>query len=126
MKRRTFIVSGLAAGAAAGGTLCWQQTRTITPTILETCLRTHIPLDADVVSVANQYLDSLAVVPDRESLAHILVERLSGVSARQLTEAIHQQLHQDFEEDQTVLLDGWILSRTEMELVTLRLLMEST
>lgn len=69
-------------------------------------------LGADAAEVGRRYLDSNRGEADRERLADLLAETLdpsAGDLARQMMAAVQN----DFRLGRTVMVDGWVLSRTE-------------
>lgn len=123
MKRRHFILGSLAVGASAGSTGWWATHRRATAKNLWDLLERELPVEPDLIDVANQYLDRLAS-PSKESLTQAVMHKLEGCPLRTIGDRLRTLVHQDFREDRTVVLDGWLLSETEMQLCGLRLLME--
>ncbi len=123
MKRRTFLVSTLAVGAAASSGW-WISTRKVTPSLLADLVRRELPVDEDMMAIGHLYLDTR---PDAsvDSLSKALLDRITSCNARNLDAALREAVLNDFAIENITVLEGWILSTTELELCGLSLLLAS-
>ena len=71
------------------------------------------------IPLGQLYLRSHKTEADLDVLADLLLERLQGTARNDLRRALALAVQEDFERDDVVYLDGWLLSRTEVRLCAL-------
>lgn len=71
------------------------------------------------IPLGQLYLRSHKTEADLDVLADLLLERLQGTTGNDLRRTLALAVQEDFERDDVVYLDGWLLSRTEVRLCAL-------
>lgn len=126
MKRRTFLASTAAAGGGIGlGLLvngCVRR-EAIDTLIVETAEQLRYEPGARLLGQA--YLDQAPEEKDRDQLIARIIGSLPSLPADatgdDVTRLLLDQIRRDFEQDQAVRVDGWLLSVTEARLCALAL-----
>ena len=112
MKRRTFIVITSAGAAFAGLASCSFFRWEIKDEILAEPIHLHFILDeAMLSSLGNKYAMKFPNDNYKDQLDRLITKNRSDPAAIKLE--LERIIHQDFKGEQTVILDGWVLSRTE-------------
>ncbi|MFZ9004421.1 MAG: hypothetical protein ACO20F_07490 [Robiginitalea sp.] len=113
MKRRTFVIyTGVGVAAISLPIGCYQfQVPPYDPLITEPELLSHI-WDAEEIEKAGAlYREQFSEEDSEGQLVLKLLENADGKSPE--GSVLQQKIVQDFEKGDTVMVDGWILSRTE-------------
>lgn len=114
MKRKQFLLWGAAGMAALAVPTYWYYftDADFDPALARPEALSLIWEDAAIRDIGKKY----KAMPAGESRQRGLVNALSTLKAKDskaTAEAIEQQIKKDFETGNTVLVDGWILSKTE-------------
>ena len=114
MKRREFIIGAISVTAVSisGTYLFLNRDIVYDPLIAEPQALSLIWDTETVIAIGNQYRVQYVDENSEQVLAKKLVHNLSG-SGEQMIKSLNQKIKEDFEEDNTILIDGWILSKTE-------------
>ena len=114
MKRREFIIGavGLTAVSISGTYLYLNRDIVYDPLIAEPQSLSLIWDTETVIAIGNQYRVQYVDENSEQALAKKLVLNLSD-SGEQMIKKFNQKIKEDFEEDNTILIDGWMLSKTE-------------
>jgi exosome complex RNA-binding protein Rrp42 (RNase PH superfamily) len=114
MKRREFIIGAISVTAVSISVTYLFLNRDIVydPLIAEPQSLSLIWDTETVIAVGNQYRVQYVDENSEQALAKKLVQNLSGTGEKMIKN-LNQKIKEDFEEDSTILIDGWILSKTE-------------
>ncbi len=114
MKRRDFLVglSSVAVLSAAGTYFYSIRDIDYDPEIAEPFFLSHIWDDETIHKIGRKYLSESSIDKDEQELAKQILKK-NGTQAPESIQRINEQIAEDFKNDQTVLVDGWILSVTE-------------
>ena len=114
MKRRKFILlSGLGLSAIAAPT--WYYTSNTTSydqLLIEPELLSHIWDGATIGKMGGAYRTQFPDENTAKQLGSFLSQYASTESTTTI-ESLRRQISEDFRQENTVMIDGWILSRTE-------------
>ena len=113
MKRREFIygLSGVAALSFAGSYLYVNREIEYDPVIAEPFFLSHIWNTESIIEAGEKYL-AVAKKSDEQDLVRQIIKE-NGAKGPDSVQKINEQIAVDFKNEQTVLVDGWILSLTE-------------
>lgn len=114
MKRRDFLVglSSVAVLSAAGTYFYTNRDIDYDPEIAEPFFLSHIWDDETIQKIGRKYLSESSIDKDEQELAKQILKK-NGTQAPENIQRINEQIADDFANDETVLIDGWILSLTE-------------
>lgn len=114
MKRREFIfgVVGVTVVSISGTYFYLNRDIDYNPLIAEPQSLSLIWDTETIIAIGNQYRIQYVVENNEQALAKRLVRNFSD-SGEELIKSMNQKIKEDFEEENTVLIDGWILSKTE-------------
>lgn len=114
MKRRDFLVglSSVAVLSAAGTYFYSIRDIDYDPEIAEPFFLSHIWDEETIEKIGRKYLSESSADKDEQELAKQILNRNGGQGPESI-QRINAQIADDFKNDQTVLVDGWILSVTE-------------
>lgn len=114
MKRRKFIIGAVSVTAVSisGAYLFLNRDIVYDPLIAEPQSLSLIWDTETVIAVGNQYRVQYVDENSEQALAKKLVRDQSD-SGEQMIKNLNQKIKEDFEKDNTLLIDGWILSKTE-------------
>ena len=127
MKRRYFLVglSSVAVITVTGTYLYSNRDIEYDPVIAEPFFLSHIWDSESIIDSGNKYLSAAENEKDEQALVkHILKGNSSSES--ESMQNINKQISDDFKNDQTILVDGWILSITEARQCGLYSLIQKT
>ena len=80
--------------------------------IIEPQLLSHIWDTGTITSIGNSYISQAPKENSENDLARALIEDISG-SPEEMAKSLTEKVAYDFENGDIVMIDGWILSRTE-------------
>ena len=80
--------------------------------IVEPQLLSHIWDTGTITSIGNSYISQTPKENSENDLARALIEDISG-SPEEMAKSLTEKVAYDFENGDIVVIDGWILSRTE-------------
>ena len=114
MKRRDFLVglTSVAVLSAAGTYFYTKRDIDYDPEIAEPFFLSHIWDDETIQKIGRKYLSESSIDKDEQELAKQILKK-NGTQAPENIQRINEQIADDFANDETVLIDGWILSLTE-------------
>ncbi len=114
MKRRDFLVglSSVAVLSAAGTYFYSIRDIEYDPEIAEPFFLSHIWDEETIEKIGEKYLSDAMDEKDEQDLAKQILKSIDGQGPESI-QRINEQIAEDFKNDQTVLVDGWILSVTE-------------
>lgn len=114
MKRRDFLVglTSVAVLSAAGTYFYTNRDIDYNPEIAEPFFLLHIWDHETIDDIGKKYLADALDEKDDQDLAKQILKK-NDSQAPESIERINEQIAEDFKNDQTVLVDGWILSVTE-------------
>ena len=110
MKRRSFIILS-SQGLIATGLIQACDT-TIDPVLGQSLLIGKIWDEESVRSIGRSYLGQFPAEEYKHKLAR-LIKKAINQQEGELPQQLQQQIISEFDTAQTVMIDGWILSRTE-------------
>lgn len=114
MERRSFLVgiAGVTVLTVSGA--IYYKTRPIKydALIVEPQLLSHIWDTGTITSIGNSYVSQTPKENSENELARALLENISG-SPEEMTNSLTEKVANDFDSGDIVMIDGWILSRTE-------------
>mgnify|MGYP000025003047 CR=1 FL=1 len=127
MKRRDFLVglSGVAVISVAGTYFYSIRDIDYDPVIAEPFFLSHIWDNESILDAGKKYLSDASGEKDVQELVKRIVKN-NGANGSESIQRINEQIADDFENDQTVLVDGWILSVTEARQCGLYSLIQKT
>jgi len=140
MKRRTFVVTAAAAAAAAGAGGLWLAVRRNggeADLARVTCdgggtlairLEDVLEHPRAVRKVGRAVLNAQRVWPTREELAGRVFsgDRWERACRDGVTATLREAVRDDFRDDRTLVVRGWVLSRTEADLYALAEIVQSS
>jgi len=114
MRRRDFLVglTSVAVLSAAGTYFYSIRDIDYDPEIAEPFFLSHILDEETIEKIGKKYLSDTMDEKDEQELAKQILKSNGGQGPESI-QRINAQIADDFENDQTVLIDGWILSVTE-------------
>jgi len=115
MKRRQFILwSGLGISAIALPTWYFKfYTPEYNQLLTEPELLSHIWDGATIGEIGEAYLKKFPNENSERKLAKLLSDYASTEESTKTIEILRQQITNDFKKGNNVMVDGWVLSRTE-------------
>jgi len=127
MKRRDFLVgrSGVAVISVAGTYFYSIRDIDYDPVIAEPFFLSHIWDNESILDAGKKYLSDASGEKDVQELVKRIVKN-NGANGSESIQRINEQIADDFENHQTVLVDGWILSVTEARQCGLYSLIQKT
>lgn len=127
MKRREFVVglSSIAVVSIAGSYFYMNRDIDYDTEIAEPFFLSHIWDHETIEDIGKKYLSGTSDENDDQDLAKQILKKNDG-EAPESIQGINEQIADDFENDQTVLVDGWILSVTEARQCGLYSLIQET
>ena len=127
MKRRYFLfgLSSVAVISVTGTYLYLNQDIEYDSIIAEPFFLSHIWDNESIIETGKKYLLTARDEKDEQELVKYILKESSS-SGSESIESINEQISDDFENDQTVLVDGWILSITEARQCGLYSLIQKT
>ncbi len=114
MERRKFLVSiaGVTVLTISGAIYYGSRPIKYDVLIIEPQLLSHIWDTATITSIGNTYVSQTPNENSENDLAKALIENISG-SPEEIVNSLTEKVANDFENGDIVMIDGWILSRTE-------------
>jgi len=114
MRRRDFLVglTSVAVLSAAGTYFYSIRDIDYDPEIAEPFFFSYILDEETIEKIGKKYLSDTMDEKDEQELAKQILKSNGGQGPESI-QRINAQIADDFENDQTVLIDGWILSVTE-------------
>lgn len=114
MKRRDFVVgfSSVALLSVTGTYFYSNRNVEYDPVIAEPFFLSHIWDNESIVNVGKKYLSGVKDEKDEQELVKHIVMNNDPKESEGI-QKINEQIAVDFNKDQIVLVDGWILSLTE-------------
>ena len=114
MERRSFLIgiTGVTVLTVSGA--IYYKTRPIKydELIVEPQFLSHIWDTSTITSIGNSYVSQTPKENSENELARALIEDISG-SPEEMAKSLTEKVAYDFENGDIVMIDGWILSRTE-------------
>ena len=114
MERRSFLVSiaGVSVLTISGAVYYRSRPIKYDMLIVEPQLLSHIWDTETITSVGNSYISQTPKENSENELVKALIENISG-SPEEMVNSLNEKITSDFENGDIVMIDGWILSRTE-------------
>jgi len=114
MERRNFLVSiaGVTVLTISGAIYYSSRPIKYDALIVEPQLLSHIWDTDTITSIGNSYVSQTPKENSENELAKALIENISG-SPEEMANSLTEKVANDFENGDIVMIDGWILSRTE-------------
>jgi len=114
MERRKFLVSiaGVTVLTLSGAVYYKSRPIKYDMLIIEPQLLSHIWDTDTITSVGNSYISQTPEENSENELAKVLLENMSG-EPEEIANSLKEKVASDFENGNIVMIDGWILSRTE-------------
>ncbi len=114
MERRNFLVSiaGVTVLTISGAIYYSSRPIKYDALIVEPQLLSHIWDTDTITSIGNSYVSQTPKENSENELAKVLIENISG-SPEEMANSLTEKVANDFENGDIVMIDGWILSRTE-------------
>lgn len=114
MKRRQFILwSGLGISAIAIPTWYFKFYTPYDQLLIEPELLSHICDAATIGIIGDAYRKKFPNENDELKLAKLLSDHNSTKESTKTIEVLRQQIIKDYTQNNTVMIDGWVLSKTE-------------
>jgi hypothetical protein len=114
MERRNFLVSIAGVTVLTISGAVYYKTRPIKYDVLiiEPQLLSHIWDTDTITSIGNSYVSQTPKENSENELVKALIENISG-SPEEMVNSLNEKVSSDFENGDIVMIDGWMLSRTE-------------
>jgi hypothetical protein len=114
MERRNFLVSiaGVTVLTISGAIYYSSRPIKYDALIVEPQLLSHIWDTNTITSIGNSYVSQTPKENSENELAEALIENISG-SPKEMANSLTEKVANDFENGDIVMIDGWMLSRTE-------------
>ena len=114
MERRNFLVSiaGVSVLTISGAVYYRSRPIKYDVLIVEPRLLSHIWDTDTITSIGNSYVFQTPKENSENELAKALIDNISG-SPEEMANSLTEKVANDFENGNIVMIDGWILSRTE-------------
>ena len=114
MKRRQFIGLSAYLAAAISFPLFESCAGNVSDSVIaEPSLLMRILDKKNIIAVGKKYLDTVPDENDKTKLIHSLVGKNSIADSSVVRSQLDKQCNEDFNSDNTRIVNGWVLSRTE-------------